>query len=349
MMKRTLASIITIPTFLVLGSLWMTSQSAGEPISGTPPAETAPATTAPATTGPAKPQQSPELAEAETDFRKGDFAGALKALQEAGKKDPDQPPAQLLMAQMFAQAKMGPDVRNALEQAVIEVPTDPEAYILMGDIALGERRITEAQLLYQKASEVMGGFNKSAKRKELLQPRVLHGLSEVAMNRRDWADAQKQLEAWLKLAPKNTTAMQLLASVLFEQKNVPGALEKLKEAAKIEPELLTPEAILAQFYERAGDRENAKKWMIAALTVAPRDLKTRMVAGTWALQAGRLDEAASQATAALQIDPANFGAKILRGVVALFQKDYTTAERYFEMARLQSPKSFSAGNDLGWR
>jgi Tfp pilus assembly protein PilF len=40
------------------------------------------------------------------------------------------------------------------------------------------------------------------------------------------------------------------------------------------------------------------------------------------------------------------GAKILRGVVAIFQKDYTTAERYFELARLQSPRNFAAGNDL---
>ena len=268
-MKRTLAYLIAISTFLVLGSLWMTSKSVAEPISGgTPGTPATPATPAEAT--PAQPQQSPELTEAETQFRKGNFAGALKALQEAGKKDADQPPAQLLMAQMFSQAKMGPEVRNALEQAVMEMPTDPEPYMVMGDIALGERRITEAQLLYQKASDLMGGFNKSAKRKEFLQPRIFHGLAEVAINRKDWVDAQKQLEAWLKLAPKNTTAMQLLANVLFEQKNVPGALEKLKEAAKIDPDLLTPEAILAQYYERAGDRENAKKWMISALTQAQK-------------------------------------------------------------------------------
>ena len=168
----------------------------------------------------------------------------------------------------------------------------------------------------------------------------------MAINRKDWADAQKQLEAWLKLAPKDTTAMQMLAACLFEQKNVPGGVEKLKEAAKVDPELLTPEATLAQSYERAGDRENAIKWMIAALTVAPKDLKTRLVAGQWALQAGRLDEAQAQAAAALQIDPTSLPVKILRGVVAIFQKDYPTAERYFELAQLQSPRNFSAGNAL---
>ena len=77
-----------------------------------------------------------------------------------------------------------------------------------------------------------------------------------------------------------------------------------------------------------------------------KDLKTRLVAGHWALQSGRLEDAQTQAAAALQIDPTSLSAKILRGVVAIFQKDYTTAERYFELARLQSPKNFSAGNDL---
>ena len=356
MIRRTPTYIVALSTFLALVCGWMASWSVAEPISGTsggtpgeataPPAGTPAAGTPAAAATPAQPQLPPDLAAAEAAFRKGNFADALKALQDAVKKDADQPPAQILMAQMFASAKMVGEMRGALEQAVIEAPADPEAYVLMGDLALNERRITEAQLLYLKANELMGEFKKSAKRKEFLQPRILHGLAETAMNRRDWTEAQKQLEAWLKLAPKSTGAMQMLASCLFEQKNVTGALDKLKEAAKIDPEQLTSEAILAQYYERGGDQENAKKWMISALTQAPKDLKTRLVAGQWALQTGRLEDAESQAAAALQIDPTSFGAKILRGVVALFRKDYSTAEKYFELASLQSPRSFPASNDL---
>ena len=54
---------------------------------------------------PAQPQLPPDLAAAEAAFRKGNFADALKALQEAVKKDPDQPPAQSIMAQMFARRR----------------------------------------------------------------------------------------------------------------------------------------------------------------------------------------------------------------------------------------------------
>ena len=279
MIKRTLAYAIAISSFLILASSWLTSRSAAEPISGGLPGRRR-----------RRPRGSRNsqrrMTEAETQFRKGDFAGALKALQEVVKKDPDQPPVQVLMAQMLSQAKMVGEMRGALEQAVIEAPTDPEAYMLMGDLALGEHRITEAQLLYQKANDLVGEFNKSTKRKAILRLRIFRGLAETAMRRKDWAGAQKYLEAWLKLDPKSVGAMQMLAQCFFKQKNVTGALEKLKEAAKVDPELITPEAILAQYYERAGDRENAKKWMIAALTAAPKDLRTRLAAGRWALRAG---------------------------------------------------------------
>jgi len=262
------------------------------------------------------------------------------------KKDPNQPPAQVIMARMFVQAKMVGEMRGALEQAVMDAPNDPEAYMFIGDLALSDHRVTEAQLLYEKASQLLVEFKKSDKRKDALQPGIHRGLAEVAMSRKDWVGAQKQLEAWLKLSPKNTGAMQMLALCLFQQKDVTGALGKLKEAAKLVPEILTPEATVARYYEQEGDRENAKKWMISALTQAPKDLKTRLVACEWALQAGRLEDASTQAAAALQIDPTSFPAKIRRGVVALFQKDFTTAERYFELASLQSPRSLPAANDL---
>ncbi len=311
------------------------SRSAAEPISGGDVAGSSPAA-----------NQSQEVTDAVAKFKQRDFDGALKLLKEAVKKNADLPPAQVIMAQLFSQANIPQGVRNALEQATNESPDDPEAYAIMGDIALRERRVTEADLLYQKAGSLVDKLAKSAKRKEMLQPRILGGEAAVSEARQDWPGAQKKLEAWLKLDPKSSVAMQRLARCLFQQKNAQGALEKLKEAAKADPDVLTPEAILAQFYEQAGDRENAKKWMAKALAAAPKDLKTHLVAGQWALETGQLDEAQTQATAAMQIDPKSLDAKVLRGVIALFQKDYPAAERYFEAAHLQSPRNFAASNNL---
>jgi Tfp pilus assembly protein PilF len=86
--------------------------------------------------------------------------------------------------------------------------------------------------------------------------------------------------------------------------------------------------------------------MIKALNENPWDLKTRLRAAQLSFEDGHLDEAKKQAENALQIDPKSFEAKNLCGVIALFQKDYKAAERYFESIHLQSPQRFPASNNL---
>ncbi|MCE5302207.1 MAG: tetratricopeptide repeat protein [Planctomycetaceae bacterium] len=334
MTKSIVTSLVVAASVLC----WLTCGPSlrAEPIAGADSSESASAST----------EQSQELNDAVARFKERDVPGTLRRLKDAVKKDPNLPPAHVILAQLFAQVNSAPDVRTALEQAVNESPNDPEAYVLMGDIALRDRRITEAMMLYQKADSLMPGFTSSTKRKDILQPRVLSGLAAVDEAREKWSEARKRLEAWLKLDPKSSQAMQRLARCLFQQKDAAGALEKLKDAAKVDSNLLTPEAILAQLYEQAGDRENAKKWMAKALAAAPKDHNTHFVAGQWALETSQFDEAQKQAAEALQCDPKSLRAKVLCGIVALFQKDYPAAERYFEAAHLQAPREFAPSNDL---
>jgi tetratricopeptide (TPR) repeat protein len=192
----------------------------------------------------------------------------------------------------------------------------------------------------------MAAWKGSVKRRDQMLPQIRSGLAFICEARDDWTGDQKQLEAWLRLDPKNVSALQRLAQCLFQQKNVDGALARLKEAAKSEPDMLTPEAMIGQWYARTGDRENAQKWMVAALKAAPKDAQTRLVAAQWAWETGQLDEAKQQVDAALRLEPKYLQAKILRGVVAMFQKDYKTAEVWFESAHQQAPKDFAASNNL---
>jgi tetratricopeptide (TPR) repeat protein len=297
--------------------------------------------------------QIPEVKDAVERFKVQDFAGALKLLEAAVKKHADLPPAQIIMAQLFAQASLPGGVRNALERAVIDAPGDPEAYVILGDIAVSEARVTEADLLYTKSSSLLAAFKGSEKRKGLLQPRVLNGQARVAEARADWAAAQKLLEAWLKVDPKEANVMQRLARALFLQSKAGEAYNWLKKAKETDPNVLTPEAQLAQLYEQFPDEKEreknhaeAKKWMADALKKAPKDLKTRLVAAQWALENGDIKEAKDYAAAAMQINDKSLDAMILRGVVDLFLKDYKGAERYFEAAHIQSPSNFAASNNL---
>jgi cellulose synthase operon protein C len=335
-MRRTLAIAILTAAPLAVCAVLATSQSAAEPILGEEslgiPADNV--------------ARKPETADALALFKARDYDGSLKLWKEAVKKNPDLPPAQVIMAQLFFQSNMPKEAQIALDQAINDVSDDPEAYILMASLAMRDRDITKAQLLFEKAGSLLAAFDKSPKRKEAMQVRLQSGMAAMAEARKDWTGAQKSLNALLKLDPKNAAAMQRVAYGLFQQKNVDGALEKLREAAKADPLMLTPEAVLAQFYQRAGDRENVTKWMTAAVTAAPKNVKTQLAAGQWALETGRLDDARKHSIAAIRIDPKLQQVKLFRGAIAMFERDYEAAESYFESALKQSPNDFSLRNNL---
>jgi tetratricopeptide (TPR) repeat protein len=281
-------------------------------------------------------------------FKGRDFEGALKLLRDAVKKNPDYPPAQVLMAQIYAGANMPAQSRNSLEQAVKEEPADPEAYWILGSVALRDQRPTEAELVLQKASSLVPNL-KSVKRKNIIEAGIHSNLAQVAEFHDNWGEVKKQLEASLKVDPNSVAVLQRLANCLVHQKDVTGALQELKKAEKLakgDEQPLTPEAILARMCEQAGDREDAKKYMAAALTAAPKDFRTRAAAAQWAFEIGQFDEAKTQAEAASKLDDKALDGKVLRGIIAYFQKDYPTAERCFEDAHLQAPDNFMVSNDL---
>ena len=313
------------------------------------------------TPAPAAKKQIQEVQDAVARFKSGDFDGAFVLLKDAAGKHAELPPPEIIMAQLFGQANQAGGVQMWLERAVLAVPKDPEAYVIMGDFALRGRRVTDADLLYSKAGSLVPNV-KNPNRKKLLEQRIYAGAASVAEARagtasaidkaqagQQWATAQKYLEAWLKLELKpedKAIALQRLGRALFMQNKAQEARDTLKKAAETDPKVLNWAAQLALLYERREDRAKAKQWMAYALQLKPKDLRTRLVAAQWALGTKQFAQAKEQAAAAMRLDPKSLDAKILRGVVAAFQRDFKAAEMFFEDAHLQSPGNFQASNNL---
>jgi Tfp pilus assembly protein PilF len=291
-------------------------------------------------------EKIPQVTEAVARFQKLDFDGALKLLQEACQQHADLPPAEIVMAELFSQANQPAGVRIWLERAVFQVPEDPEGHVLLGDLALRDGRLAEAQLLYSRANQSLASFNRSQKRKAVLQMRSASGLAAVAEARQDWPTAEKYLREIRRQASKDAGVLQRLAVVVFQQRKADEAMEMLRLAAQIDKSMLAPEAIMARFHSQAADRENADRWMAAALKAAPKDRKVRLAAVQMALEKGALAEAKAQVAEALAIDATSPDARLLRGLVALFQKDYPAAETDFREALQASPSNFDVINNL---
>jgi len=316
---------------------WAAAEAVAEPIPGTAPLKGAPPGTA---------RPVPEIEQAAAMFRKGDSDEALKLLREAVKKHPELSPPQVILGSWFSAVNQVPLARSALEQAVSEAPNDPEAYALLGEMALRGRMLAEAELLYGKALELVKGAKAPSERLAAVRNRSLAGLAATAEARQDWKGAQQHLEALLAEAPKDAGALEQLGRLLFQQKKPEEALARFREAAKVDESALAPEAMLAQLYQQAGDPQNAGKWMLAAIQASPRDFKIRLAAAQWEFEIGRYAQAEEQAKAALQLDPNSPAALMLRGAIAIVRKDYKTAQEVLEKAHLQAPGNVVVNNNL---
>ena len=230
---------------------------------------------------------------------------------------------------------------------MIDSPNDPQAYLLMGRIAMGEQRITEANMLYEKAGELLLKFTASEKRKGEMMPELYRGLASICLARGDYAGQQKWLEAYLKVEPKSAAAFQALGQCMFQQKNPQAALERYKQARVLDPSSPLPEVALAELYQRSRDRENAKIWMQKALAAAPKEAKTHIAAANMAFENEQYDEMYKEATKALELDPGNIDGMRIIGLLSYFRKDYKNAEVWFEYANKKTnSKVFSIRNDL---
>ena len=140
-------------------------------------------------TGP--PGANADLEEAAKAFGQRKFDDATRLLEKAAKAHSELPPPPAVMADWFARVNQPAAMRQSLEQAVKNYAADPQAYIMLGNLALSEGRLTDAELEFAKAQELLNTFTKSAERKKLLEPATIIGLAGVAEARQKWGEAQK--------------------------------------------------------------------------------------------------------------------------------------------------------------
>lgn len=289
-----------------------------------------------------------DVNQAITRFQAGATKDALDLLKSASKKDKDLPPGQIMFAQLCMAANLPDAMRQALQQAAAEAPTDPDAYIYLAEIALREREVAEAEALYDKAVSLTKSFSGNAKRKADFQNRIYNGLATISESREKWEPAATYLNLWLRSDQDNPQTLQRLGRAQFLTKKYNEALASYKKAKELDKDgkLLSAEVAMGRLYEQAGDRQNATKFMTDAAKNGANDLNTQLAVGEWALETNQLELAKQRADAALAIDPKDFRAKILRGYVARLEKDYRAAKQQFESAHLQDPLNFACLNQL---
>lgn len=294
-------------------------------------------------------QNIPEIQDGLKALQNNDIEGALKKFEEARKTHPEFSPAELMLAKLALQINPqnnGPAARLLIERCVKNNPTDPEAYIFLGDYNLGNGSVTEADLLFIRAGTLLKNFQGNAQRKSAMIRQFNAGMAMVLERRGNFEQAKSYMESYLKSDPKNVGAMQQLARINLNMDKIDDAIAMLNRAKEIDKNILTPEAIVAMFYQQKGEKNMAATYMAKALQKAPNDLNTLLAAAQWFQMNNNITQAITHADNALRIDPKSEAAMLLRGNFALIKKDYAKAIEMYNKILTNSPSNFAATNNI---
>ena len=294
-------------------------------------------------------------------------------LAEAAKKNPGLPPASMMLARILFAANQVPAGRAELEKCVLDSPKDPDAYLYLADIAVQQQEITGADLLFREAEKVAADYKGNAERAKDFQIRVNAGSAAIHESREQWKEALVKLQAWAAADPKAATCQQRLAGVMVHMGQFPEAAAALKIAAANEKTMINQDAVLGIMCQQASLRyagENkddrskkkadflkaeAKARMKAAFDAVNADkaaenkeknLRCLLAIADFDLVTDQIAHAKEVSEAALKLDSKSVEAKIQRGIVARFQKDTDTAEKFLTEAVSLSPANFMASNHL---
>ena len=291
-------------------------------------------------------KQYGDINDAIARFRERDIDGSRAMMERARSANPKLPPPGVMMSMLWLGVNQLPQARAELDDTVVKFPGDPEPYLMLGDLAFQERRITDAAVLFEKATAVNAAFTENTKRKRDFDIRSNAGSAAVAEARRQWAAAEKHLRAWVELDPDNASGHQRLGIVLFQLDKPQDALTQFKEARKLDEKAVYPELALARLYDDAKNRDAARKLIEQAVKSAPQDAAVQLASAQWYLGKNDVPAAVASADKALKLDPKSLDAKIVRGTIARVARDYPQAETFLNDAHVQSPGNFPASNSL---
>ena len=290
--------------------------------------------------------QNQEVTGAINRFRDRDIDGCRAILERAKSNNAKLPPPGVMMAMLWLSVNQLGPARAELEDCVIKFSKDPEPYLMMGDLAFQDRRVTDADMLFKEATRLAAEYTENAKRKRDFDIRCNAGSAAVAEARKQWELAQKHLQAWIDLDPDNASAHQRMGIVHFQLSKPQEALEQFREAKKLDQKAVQPELAMARLYDDAKKRDTAKKLIEAAIKEAPKDPAVLLAASQWYLGQNDLERAKAIAEDALKLDAKSLEGRVVRGAIARVARDYATAEKFFYDAHVQSPGNFPASNSL---
>jgi Tfp pilus assembly protein PilF len=291
-------------------------------------------------------QNDPQCQEALKKFRSGGAEEAKRLLDLAAAKNPEFPPAQVMLAVMFITNNQASVGRNLLERAAVERPDHPEVHTHFGEVAIAENRLSDAEVQFDRATQLAGNERWSLKQRQSMLSHAYAGLAAVAERRGDWDTAYAKLYLLAQLENDNPRVAWRLGRSLFFRNKPEEALAKFQQAHGADKTLEPPELTMGGLWNQKKDFAKAEQWLTDAVKKYSQDLRTHTSLATFHLDQGRVDNARAAVKSGLQVDPGNAPLRLLDALVARSAGELDYAERTLQELVSKFPSDFSATNQL---
>ena len=294
----------------------------------------------------AEPPKNPEIAKGVEAALKGDVADAEKFFAEAVTKNPVGRPGGIDAAMAFADPAFGfhhfAKLRFWLEKTADDYPSDPEAFLLLGDIAFSEGRLLETKMLAEHAEKLVEKFDADADRQKTLRIYAENLLAGVCEQKKNWTEARKRFATLCELDPTSGEHPYRLGIVLYRLGLKDDAIKSLTIAASKNADVPSPLIVLAQLAEAEGKTDDAVKLVAESLEKDGENLRVLVAAADLKLRWNRLPKVRELVEKAHKIDPTAASPRMTLGIVDLYDGKYEDAEERFASIVAVLPEDVSA-------
>ncbi|MDR2171023.1 MAG: tetratricopeptide repeat protein [Planctomycetaceae bacterium] len=300
------------------------------------------------------PSFADEYKKASDAFDKSDIAGAKNIFADLYKQYPELPPPGIFLLQFFIQSKNGNNIKPILEMTTNETPNDPEAYILLADVALQQQELTAAELLLLEAESKLTKYSVNTTRKKSMTSSLLRSQSLLAEVRGRWKDYEELATKRIKHDGESAILLRQKGIALFQQNKEAEAEKIFQLADKIKTKKtkqnteqgLPAEAMLSRLYATRGNNEKSKKLLNDALEKYPNSKEVILLSIQSRLDENKPEEAKILADKLAANFPEFEAATKIKATIALYLNDFTTAEKLFQDLIILAPSDHQAKNGL---
>lgn len=269
----------------------------------------------------------------------GEYADAEKILREAFEKNPALSPPGIVVALLYNEKGANRETREWLEKTTDDYPEDPEAYLLIAQIAFAEDRFTESKILAEYGLAKTEKYTASPARKKEMEFRALGILANLEEDNDRWENTIVKIERMLVLQPEHLELNARLAVLQFRTGKTEAAIAQMDKANALNKE--TPSGLIAaaEFFFREGKNEESEKYLAMALEKHPDDWHVFQIAAWLEIQKRDLKKAAELIEKAIKLSPDSPKTILTAGFIALYENDYLKAEKLFQQALFVSPEN----------